>query len=131
MRYLKELIYILCMNTLEKAKVLTHSGSYDSCGPKACEVTVNSGLGGIYYAKAEHRTCRLFKTLMDNSCSFDCKYCANSTSSCDKRKASYEPSELASLFIHLMKKLWVDGLFLSSAVNGNPDKVTVKMLEAV
>ena len=119
------------MNTLEKAKVLTHSGSYDSCGPRSCEVTVNSGLGGIYYAKAEHKTCRLFKTLMDNSCSFDCKYCANSTSSCDKKKASYEPSELASLFIHLISKMKVDGLFLSSAINGNPDKVTEKMLEAI
>jgi predicted DNA-binding helix-hairpin-helix protein len=119
------------MNILEKAKVLTHSGSYDSCGPRSCEVTVNSGLGGIYHAKAEHATCRLFKTLMDNSCSFDCKYCANSTSSCDKKKASYKPSELASLFIHLASKLKVDGLFLSSAISSNPDQVTEKMLEAV
>ncbi len=119
------------MNTLEKAQILTHSGSYDSCGPKMCEVTVNSGLGGIYHAKAEHATCRLFKTLMDNSCSFDCKYCANSTSSCNKKKASYEPSELASLFMHLSRNLKVDGLFLSSGVAGNPDQVTEKMLDAV
>nr|QNO54745.1 hypothetical protein FCNABNJO_00011 [Methanosarcinales archaeon ANME-1 ERB7] len=53
------------MNVLEKAKVLGYAGRYDSCGPKACKVEVNGGLGGIYYAKAEHKTCRLFKTLMD------------------------------------------------------------------
>ena len=51
------------MNVLEKANVLGYAGRYDSCGPKACEVEVNGGLGGIYYAKAEHKTCRLFKTL--------------------------------------------------------------------
>ena len=66
------------MEILEKVRILANSGKYDSCGPKACEVKVNPGLGGIYNAKAEHKTCRLFKTLMANSCSFDCKYCQNS-----------------------------------------------------
>ncbi|MBD3248988.1 radical SAM protein [Candidatus Woesearchaeota archaeon] len=120
------------MDVLEKAKILSNEGSYDSCGPKMCEVKVNSGLGGIYHAKAEHKTCRIFKTLMDNSCKFDCKYCQNS-SSCknSSRKAAYEPEELAKIFMHLNKNLAVEGLFLSSGVSGNPDKTTEKMLEAV
>ncbi|MBW2994913.1 helix-hairpin-helix domain-containing protein, partial [Candidatus Woesearchaeota archaeon] len=70
-----------------------------------------------------------FKTLMDNRCSFDCKYCQNS-SKCS-RKASYEPKELATLFDYLKKNLAVEGLFLSSGVAGNPDKVTEKMIESV
>ncbi|MFC1801337.1 radical SAM protein [Nanoarchaeota archaeon] len=118
------------MNVLEKAKILSEAGQYDSCGPKSCEVEVNSGLGGIYHAKAEHKTCRLFKTLMSNSCSFDCKYCANS-SGCTKKKASYEPKELAKVFNHLHKEVGVHGLFLSSSVSGNPNNVTEKMIEAV
>ncbi|MBN1157674.1 helix-hairpin-helix domain-containing protein [Candidatus Woesearchaeota archaeon] len=118
------------MNILEKARILSNSGRYDSCGPKMCEVKVDSGLGGIYHAKAEHKTCRLFKTLMDNDCKFDCKYCAN-RNGCEKKKTSYEPKELATLFEHLHKTLAVDGLFLSSAVSGNPDKVTERMIEAV
>ncbi len=118
------------MNTLEKARILGKAGHYDSCGPKMCEVTVKQGLGGIYYAKAEHKTCRIFKTLMENSCSFDCKYCENSTH-CKKRKADYEPEELASLFDYLRKNLAVEGLFLSSAVSKEPDIITEKMLDAV
>jgi hypothetical protein len=51
------------MNVLEKAKVWGYAGRYDSGGPKACGVEVNGGLGGVYYAKAEHKTCRLFKML--------------------------------------------------------------------
>jgi predicted DNA-binding helix-hairpin-helix protein len=118
------------MNILEKAKILGKAGKWDSCGPKACEVNVNQGLGGIYYAKAEHKTCRIFKTLMENNCSFDCKYCANS-SSCKKTKAKYEPKELAKVFEYLHKKLAVEGIFLSSVISSEPDKVTEKMLEAV
>jgi predicted DNA-binding helix-hairpin-helix protein len=119
------------MNILEKAQILTNSGEYDSCGPKACEVKVNSGLGGIYYAKAEHKTCRLFKTLMNNTCKFDCKYCGNSSGSCKKKKASYKPDELAKIFMHLHKTLDVEGLFLSSGIAKDPDSVTENMLEAV
>ena len=130
-RYLNEIVLFLAMDILEKTKILSESGIYDSCGPKSCEVKVNSGLGGIYHAKAEHRTCRLFKTLMDNNCSFDCKYCINSTKSCNKKKASYKPEELATVFNYLQKRLDVEGLFLSSGVAGDPDKVTEKMIEGV
>jgi len=118
------------MNLLEKAKILGDAGRYDSCGPKQCEVKIDNSLGGIYHAKAEHKSCRLFKTLMDNSCSFDCKYCANSNG-CSKKKVNYTQEELPKLFDHLHKKLDVDGLFLSSGVAGDADRTTEKMIEAV
>ncbi|MFH1211527.1 MAG: helix-hairpin-helix domain-containing protein [Candidatus Woesearchaeota archaeon] len=118
------------MNTFEKAKILGSAGKYDSCGPKMCEVNVDSGLGGIYLAKAENKSCKLFKTLMSNSCSYDCKYCGNANK-CAKKKTSYKPDELAGLFMHLHKTIRVDGLFLSSAVSGNPDRVTEEMIESV
>jgi len=118
------------MDVLEKAKVLSNSGGFDSCGPKMCEVKVDSGLGGIYHAKAEHKTCRIFKTLMDNSCKFDCNYCGN-RSGCGGKKASYKPAELARVFNYLHQNLAVDGLFLSSGISKDPDSATEKMLEAV
>jgi predicted DNA-binding helix-hairpin-helix protein len=117
------------MNTIEKTRILGDSGKYDSCGPRACEVKVSEGLGGIYYAKAEHKTCKLFKTLMNNSCSFDCKYCPNASSK--TQKAKYEPEELASLFNTLVKKFDVHGLFLSSGIASDPNKTTEEMIEAV
>lgn len=118
------------MTLLEKVNLLGEAGRYDSCGPKACEVQVTRGLGGIYSARAEHNSCRLFKTLLDNKCSFDCKYCPNAKG-CGRRKASYQPAELARLFDLLHTHLKVDGLFLSSSVAGDPDEVTERMLEAV
>jgi len=126
---INEFSYIIIMDVLEKARILTNSGEYDSCGPKMCEVRVKEGLGGIYYAKAEHKTCRLFKTLMTNECKYDCKYCANAKS-CGK-KVAYEPEELAKVFMHLVKNLNVHGLFLSSGIGADADKTTEKMVEAV
>jgi predicted DNA-binding helix-hairpin-helix protein len=116
------------MEILEKARVLADSGRYDSCGPKACEVKINSGLGGIYHAKTERQDCKLFKTLMTNACSFDCKYCQNSNC---KKRVSYEPEELSKLFMYLVRKAGVHGLFLSSGVAGDPDKTTQEMIKAV
>lgn len=95
-----------------------------------CEVRINNGLGGVYHAKSEHKNCRIFKTLLSNDCSFDCKYCSNAHA-CKKTRTSYEPKELASLFDYLHKNLAVVGLFLSSSVAGNPDSVTEKMIETV
>jgi len=118
------------MNILAKAKILGEAGRYDSCGPKACEVKVNEGLGGIYHAKVENQNCKLFKTLMDNDCKMDCKYCGNA-SGCKRKHASYEPKELAGLFTHLQKTLDVEGLFLSSGIAGDPNVVTEKMIKAV
>jgi predicted DNA-binding helix-hairpin-helix protein len=118
------------MNTLEKAKILGDAGKYDSCGPNKCEVNISEGLSGIYYAKAEHKTCKIFKTLMNNSCSYDCKYCPNA-SGCNNKKVFYNPEELSSLFNHLHKKLDVNGLFLSSGVAKDADNSTEKMIQAV
>ncbi len=120
------------MNTPEKVRLLSEAGRYDSCGPKSCEVKVSEALGGVYTAKAERSDCRLFKTLMHNSCSFDCAYCGNSTT-CRKKKekASYTPKELAGVFSFMTEKLSVGGLFISSGVAGDPDRVTEEMIEAV
>lgn len=118
------------MDIFEKARVLSESGRFDSCGPKKCEVNIKEGLGGVYYAKAEHKDCKIFKTLMDNSCSYDCKYCPNHLHSA-KNKISYEPIELAKLFMHLHKTIAVNGLFLSSAINSDPNKSSQRMLEAI
>jgi len=118
------------MNTFAKAGILGSAGKFDSCGPKMCEVNVREGLGGVYHAKAEHQTCKIFKTLMTNKCNYDCKYCSNAKCGA-KNKTEYEPEELSKLFKQLRLKLNVNGLFLSSGVSKDADTTTEKMIEAV
>lgn len=126
------------MDVVEKIKVLGRGAKYDSCG---CEVRKKKDedmfkdaiQSAIYETTSETGVkTKLFKTLMANSCAYDCRYCINSSGCRNKgKKMSYEPEELARTFMHLYKNNYVEGLFLSSAITGNADVSAEKMVEAV
>lgn len=119
------------MDIMQKAKLLGDAGHFDSCGPKQCEIKVKNSLSGLYHAESENRNCVMLKTLMSSSCTYDCKYCPNSTRSREKNPVEYTPEELAKLFNYTRTKLNTNGLFLSSGVTNNPDVAMEKMIDAV
>lgn len=121
--------FILFMN-FSKVKTLSSAGTYDSCGPKMCEIKVEQGLGGIYTSKTSHETCKIFKTLMTNTCIHDCKYCGNAKG-CNKKVESFTPQELVNTFNYLHKNHDLTGLFLSSGIQKDADYSTQNMIEAV
>lgn len=96
------------MNIKTKLKLLGKAAQHDTCDPG----------------------CQLLKVLMSNSCKNNCKYCF-----CRKenniQRASFQPQELASLFMQLVKKRLVHGLFLSSAVVKDTDYTMRQMLQCV
>jgi predicted DNA-binding helix-hairpin-helix protein len=119
-------------NKTEKIAALGRAGEWDLCSTSQSALAVTDDLvpGTIYnsFGAGGHKM-RLFKTLMTNACTFDCKYCENT---CKSRKIyAYEPQELADIFKHLYMKRQVDGLFLSSGVAGDPDSSMERMLDAV
>ncbi|MCP4646508.1 MAG: putative DNA modification/repair radical SAM protein, partial [bacterium] len=57
----------------------------------------------------------LLKVLMANQCENNCLYCVNRARN-EQRVLSYEPEELASLFMKMFYANLAQGLFLSSAV---------------
>jgi predicted DNA-binding helix-hairpin-helix protein len=63
----------------------------------------------------------LFKTLISNVCTNDCKYCPLREQQ-DIRRCSLQPEETARVFIDYYNRRKVFGLFLSSGVLGSPDK---------
>ena len=68
---------------------------------------------------SDGRCITLLKVLMSNACSYDCAYCVNRRgASCPR--ATFEPRELAELTVDFYKRNYIEGLFLSSAVLGNP-----------
>jgi len=124
------------MNTLDKAKLLGAAGKYDVCGGEICKPPEFTGglqnLPGIIKAKAQNgHFCSLLKTLYTNSCHYDCNYCANRAGNSQKKITQYNPPELANLFMTLVNKGIVRGLFLSSGVAGSPDRTTQGMLDTV
>ncbi|MFH1588106.1 MAG: radical SAM protein [Candidatus Diapherotrites archaeon] len=127
------------MAKIEKIKALAEAGKYDlscSCNEERKRKDLpkidSNELSMIYRASMpENKFIYLFKTLYSNACSFDCKYCVNSSECINKKnKMSYSPEELAKTFKLLHNKKLVDGIFLSSAICGEPDKVMESMIEA-
>ncbi len=72
----------------------------------------------------------LFRVLQSNSCEWDCPYCPLRRSN-DIRRAALEPEELARVFMERFDKQAVDGLFLSSAVDGGLRPAMARMLDTV
>jgi len=126
------------MNTLQKIKILGESAKYDTCASSASNRKVkgddrigNAAGCGICHSFTEDGQCiSLWKTLYSNACSFDCKYCANA-SGCNKNPARFEPEEFAKTFMSLYVRNYVEGLFISSGVEKDPDTTTERMIEAV
>jgi predicted DNA-binding helix-hairpin-helix protein len=117
------------MNLVEKAAILGNAGRWDAC--TAGLPSVVNKFGGICRSTTEGGGCmRLFKTLMTNECSFDCRYCQNSVNA-NRQTASYRPEELARVFVRLYEGNLADGLFLTSAVSKSADDTTSGMLEAL
>ena len=119
------------MNAIQKLKVLGESAKYDLCNyvDPNLETYAAGKIPGIYNSTASNGcTVPLFKVLMTNKCSNDCKYCINhSNHKCERFE--YTPPELSNLFLQYYNKRYAEGLFLSSGVSGDIDPSMEKEVE--
>ncbi len=76
------------------------------------------------------RGCRLFKTLLSNACRNECKYCAFRAGRPHPRER-WEKDKLVKAFLYLYEHGVVDGLFLTSSIYGDPDRVVEDELSVV
>jgi putative DNA modification/repair radical SAM protein len=120
-------------NIFEKLKILSDSAKYDvSCATSGVDRTNVGRIGnacaaGICHSwTADGRCVSLLKVLFTNKCVYDCKYCVNRRSAGTPR-AAFAPSELAELVIEFYRRNYIEGLFLSSAVEVSPDDTAEKI----
>ena len=91
----------------------------------------NASFGGICHSFTPDGRCiSLLKILMSNKCCFNCLYCP-SRAEADVPRASATPDEICELVISFYKRNYIEGLFLSSAVDGSPDATMERMLDTV
>jgi predicted DNA-binding helix-hairpin-helix protein len=76
----------------------------------------------IYRAAAGGRCMPVLKVLMTNACRNNCGYCATRAAA-DIRRTALRPEELARSFIQMEAAGLVQGLFLSSGIPAEPDRV--------
>ena len=112
-------------DTLEKLKILSADAQYDlacACGSKKDEHRRRGDDGKWIYpiTLANGGKASIFKILLSNVCSNDCKYCPLREES-DIRRCTLEAEETVRLFLDYYRRGKVFGIFISSGVIGTPD----------
>ena len=122
---------------MQKLKILAESAKYDvSCSSSGASRHNNGRMGNAHAAGichswgADGRCISLLKVLFTNKCEYDCEYCVNRRSN-DFPRAAFEPDELARLTVEFYRRNYIEGLFLSSAVEISPDHTAEKILECL
>jgi predicted DNA-binding helix-hairpin-helix protein len=120
--------------TREKLEVLSADAQYDlacacSCNDQERRHRGQDGKWVYPVTLPNGGTSVLFKTLMSNVCSNDCKYCPLRDEQ-DVRRCSLSAEETAEVFLEYLRAKKVFGLFLSSGVAGTPDR-TMERLNGV
>lgn len=111
---------------LDKLEILADSAKYDvSCASSGVSRSNTGVLGnatkcGICHTwSADGRCVSLLKILHTNACVYDCAYCVNRITN-DVPRASFTSEEVAELTMEFYRRNYIEGLFLSSAVEKNP-----------
>lgn len=126
------------MDLMEKLTILTDAAKYDvACTSSGVDRPGQRGKLGSAVAAgichsfaADGRCISLLKVLLSNRCAYDCAYCVNRRSA-GGRRAAFTPEELAELTIQFYRRNYIEGLFLSSAVDQNPDATCERMLQTL
>jgi predicted DNA-binding helix-hairpin-helix protein len=112
-------------DTRQKLEILSADAQYDlacACGTNDDEHRRRGPQGKWIYPVTlpNGGTSILFKTLVSNVCSNDCKYCPLRADQ-DLRRCTLNEEETVNTFLDYYKRGAVFGLFLSSGVLGTPD----------
>jgi predicted DNA-binding helix-hairpin-helix protein len=120
-------------DTQQKLEMLSTDAQYDlacACGSAKDEHRRRSSSGKWIYPVTlpNGGTSVLFKTLISNACSSDCKYCPL-RQNIDTRRCTLSPDETAKVFMDYYTSGQVSGLFLSSGLTGSPDIAMQRLID--
>lgn len=128
---------MLNQSILDKLQNLADSAKYDvSCASSGVTKKNSGAIGnsiaaGICHAwSSDGRCISLLKTLLTNDCAYDCAYCINRSSN-DIKRSSFSADEVAKLTIEFYRRNYIEGLFLSSAVEKSPNYTMEKMVKTL
>ncbi len=121
------------MDADDKLQLLGDDARFESCDsftPRRKKGQPPASPGITPTTTPDGRVLNLFRVLQSNSCEWDCPYCPLRRSG-DVPRATLAPDELAELFMARHSAGAVQGLFLSTAVNGGLRPAMAAMLDTV
>ncbi len=118
-------------DTQRKLEILSTDAQYDlacACATGKEEHRSRGSQGWIYPVTLPNGgTSVLFKTLISNACSNDCKYCPLRSDQ-DVRRCTLTEEETVKTFLDYLNRGEVFGLFLTSGVIGTPDRTMEQLI---
>lgn len=122
----------------EKLALLANGAKFDvSCASSGVErksssakIGSTSRFGICHSWSSDGRCISLLKVLLTNYCINDCAYCINRKRN-DINRTILLPEELAKLTYEFYRRNYIEGLFLSSGIIGNPEKTMEMMIDTV
>ena len=120
-------------DTFEKLQLLSQDSQYDlacACGTNKFDRRAHGSNGKWIYPVTlpNGGTSVLFKTLISNVCSSDCKYCPLQKNA-DIRRCTLSSNEIVKTFLDYYNSGQVFGLFLSSGVIGTAETTMQKLID--
>lgn len=132
--------YTWGMELEEKLELLAPAARFDACGTFAqngrryTPIKLKKAAweeGGIAAeSDGDGRSRNVFRVLMSSRCQWNCSYCPLRSGN-DGPRAALEPEELVRLFLPRYRSGAVQGLFLSTGVDGGLHSSLSRMLDAV
>lgn len=121
----------------QKLEILADGAKYDvSCSSSGSSRDSGGRMGNTHASgichtwSADGRCVSLLKVLFTNRCVYNCEYCVNRREA-DCPRAAFEPEELAELTMEFYRRNYIEGLFLSSAVEVSPDYTAERILKCL
>ncbi|RRD93157.1 putative DNA modification/repair radical SAM protein [Clostridiales bacterium COT073_COT-073] len=121
----------------QKLTILAAAAKYDvSCSSSGSDKKGVKGLGSTSCAGichtwgADGRCISLLKILMTNHCIYDCAYCLNRVTN-DIARASFTPEEVVTLTMEFYRRNYIEGLFLSSAIEKNANATMERIVQVL
>ncbi|MBO9334144.1 MAG: radical SAM protein [Roseiflexus sp.] len=124
------------MDLDDKLAILASAARFDACdrfqGNR--RATLRTALWADHAiaadADSEGQALPIFRLLLSNRCEWNCTYCPLRSGN-DMPRATLTPDELERVFLPRVGRGAVQGLLLSTGVDGNPAVATGRMLDAV
>ena len=121
------------MGTLDKLRLLAEDSQYDlacACGVNEKDRRKRGEDGKWLYPVplAAGGYGIMFKTLVSNACSSDCRYCPLRHNG-NGQRCSVSSDEIATAFTDHLRKQWLIGIFLSSGILGSADRTMEKLVD--
>lgn len=116
------------MDAEQKLELLADDARFEACDSFTPRRRRAAAGAGIQIAQGpDGRPMALLRLLQSNRCEWDCPYCPLRRSN-DVPRATLEPAELAQLVLQRHQAGAIQGLFLSSAVDGSVRTAMARML---